>query len=89
VVTEIQAAAQNSVQKVNTEITNMRERPAARQLTEGAIPDQVLSVTDVDVENSSRSISGLPTSAGNNHVGKGNVNNRTTSRWQRYFTTKC
>ena len=52
----------------------MREQLAARQLTEGAIPDQVLSATDVDVENSSHSILGLAASAGNNHVGKSNVN---------------
>ena len=57
----------------------MREQLAARQLTEGAIPDQVLSATDVDVENSSHSILGLAASAGNNHVGKSNVNNCTTS----------
>jgi hypothetical protein len=46
----------------------LQEQLAARQLTEGAIPNQVLPVTDVDVENSSQSISGLATSAGNNHI---------------------
>jgi hypothetical protein len=55
------------------------EQPAARQLTEGAIPSQVLPVTDVDVENSSQSISGLATNAGNNRMGKSNINNCTTS----------
>ena len=69
-VTEIQAAAQNSIQKVNTEITYMREQLAARQLTEDAVPNQVLPVTDIYVENSSQSISGLVTSAGNNHMAK-------------------
>ena len=63
---------------MKTEITYLREQLAARQLTESAIPDQVLPVTDVDVENS-QSISGLATSAGNNHMGKDNVNNCTTS----------
>jgi hypothetical protein len=78
-VTEIQVAVQNSIQKVNTEITYLQEQLAARQLTEGATHNQVLPVMDVDVENSSQSISGLATSAGNNHMGKGNVNNCTTS----------
>jgi len=55
------------------------EQHAARQLTEGAIPNQVLPVTAVDVENSSQSISGLATSAGNNHTGEGNTNNCTMS----------
>jgi hypothetical protein len=36
-------------------------------------------VTDVDVDNSSQSISGLATSAGNNHMGKCNINNCTAS----------
>jgi hypothetical protein len=78
-VTEIQVAVQNSIQKVNTEITYLWEQLAARWLNEGEIPNQVLPVTDVDVENSSQSISGLATSAGNNHMGKGNANNCTTS----------
>ena len=74
-VTEIQAAAQNGIQKVNTEITYLREQLAARHLTEGAIHRQVLPVTDVDLGNSSQSISGLATSADNNHMGKCNINN--------------
>jgi len=53
-VTEVQAAAQNSIQKLNTEITYLREQLAARQLTDSAIPSQVLPVTAVDVENSSQ-----------------------------------
>ena len=52
-VTEVHAVAQNSIQKVNTEITYLREQLAARQLTDSAIPSQVLPVTTVDVENSS------------------------------------
>jgi hypothetical protein len=36
-------------------------------------------VTDVDVEFSSQSISGLGTSTGNSHMGKCNVNNCTAS----------
>jgi hypothetical protein len=78
-VSEIQVAAQNSIQKVNTEITHLREQLAARQLTEGATQNQVLPVTAVDVENSSQSILGLATGAGNNHMGKGNVNNCSAS----------
>jgi len=78
-VTEIQAAAQNGIQKENTEITYLREQLAARQLTEGAIPNQVLPVTDVNVENSSQVNSGVATRAGNNHMGKSNINNCTAS----------
>jgi len=74
-VTEIHAAAQNSIEKVNTEITCLREQLAARQLTEGAIHNQALPVTAVNVENGSQSISGLATSAGSDHMGKSNVNN--------------
>ena len=69
-VTEIQAAAQKSIEKVNTEITCLREQLAARQLTEGAIPNQALPVTAVNVENSSQSISGLAAIAGSDHMGK-------------------
>jgi hypothetical protein len=57
----------------------LREKLAARQLTEGALHNQVLPVMDVDVENRSKSISELVTSAGNKHMNKGNVNNCTTS----------
>jgi len=78
-VTEVQAAAQNSIQKLNTEITYLREQLAARQLTASAIPIQVLPVTAVDVENSSQSISELAASAGNYHMGNFNANNCTTS----------
>jgi hypothetical protein len=73
-VTEIQAAARNNIQKVNTEITYLREQLAARQLTEGAIPNQALPVTDVDVEKS-----GLVTSASDNHMRKDSIVNCTTS----------
>jgi len=55
-VTEIQAALQNSIQKVNTEIKNLQERLTARQLTDSVITNQVLPVTVVDVENSNQSI---------------------------------
>ena len=78
-VTEIQAVAQNSIQKVNTEITCLWEQLTARQLTEGAIPSQVLPVTDVDVENSGQSISGLATNDRNKCMGKSNSNNCTAS----------
>ena len=63
-VTEVQTAAQNSIQKLNTEITYLRERLAARQLTGSAIPSQVLPVTAVDVENCSQLNSELATSVG-------------------------
>ena len=76
-VTEVQAAAQNSIKKVNKEITHLREQLAARQLTDSAIPSQVLPVTAVDVENISQSNSELETSAGNYHMGNFNVNNCT------------
>jgi len=46
-VTEVQAPAQNSFQKINTEITCLREQLAARQLTDSAILSQVLPVTAV------------------------------------------
>jgi len=71
--------AQNSIEKVNTEITCLREQLAARRLTESAIPNQALPVTAVNVESSSQSISGLATSAGSDHMGKGNVNDCTMS----------
>ena len=78
-VTEIQAAAHNRIQKVNTEITYLWEQLAEGHLTEDAIPTQLLPVTDVDVEISSQSNSGLATSASNNHMGKCNINNCTAS----------
>jgi len=37
-VTEVHAAAKNSVQKINTEITYLWEHLAARELTDSAIP---------------------------------------------------
>ena len=52
-VTEVQAVAQNSSQKVNTEITYWREQLAARQLTDSAIPGQVMPMMAVNVENCS------------------------------------
>ena len=90
-VTEIQAAAQNSIQKVNMEITYFREQLAARQLTDSAIPSQVLPVTAVDVENSSQSNLELAASADNYHMGNCNANNCATTVcvWQRYISTKC
>ena len=63
-ITEIQTAAQNSSQKVNTEIKNLQEQLPARQLTDSAIPNQGLPVMAGDVENSSQSISELANSAG-------------------------
>jgi hypothetical protein len=77
--TEIQVASQINIQKVNTEIKNLREQLSARELTNGVIPSRVLPVMAVDVENSSKSISELATSAGNYHMGNGNANNCTTS----------
>jgi hypothetical protein len=74
-VTEIEAAAQNSIQKVNTEIAYLRAQLASRQSTDSAIPSQVLPVTAVDVENSSQSFLELATSAGNYHMGNCNENN--------------
>jgi hypothetical protein len=57
----------------------LREQLAARQLTECAIPNQVLPVTEVDVDNISQSNSGLATSASDNHMRKWSVDNCTTS----------
>jgi len=74
-VAEVQAAALNSVQKLNTEITYLREQLAARQLIDSAIPSQVLPVTAVDVENSSQSNSELAASAGHHQMGNCNANN--------------
>jgi len=78
-VTEVKAAAQDSIQKLNTEITYLWEQLAARQLTESAIPSQVLPVTAVDVENSSQPNSELESSAGTYHVGNCNANNCSTN----------
>ena len=77
-VTEIETVAQNSIQTVNTEITYLRGQLAARQLTDSAIPSQVLPVTAVDVENSSQSNLEVAASAGNYHMGNCNVNNCST-----------
>jgi len=88
-VTEVQAAAQNSVQKVNTKITYLREQLAARQLTDSAIPSQVLPVTAVDVENSSQSNSGLAASAGNYHMGNRNANNCSTTVFGNATSQPC
>lgn len=74
-VTEIQAAAKNSVQKVNTEIKNLREQLAAGDVTDGAKPNQVLPVMAGDVENSIQSILDSANSAGNYHMDNGNANN--------------
>jgi hypothetical protein len=78
-VTEIQTAAQKSIQKVNIEIKNLREQLPARQLTDSAIPSQVLPLMPGDVENSIQSFSELVNSAGNYHMGNGDANNYTTS----------
>jgi len=74
-VTEIQAAAKNSIQKVNTEIKNLREQLAAREVTDGAIPNQVLPVMVGDIENSIQSILDSANNAGNYHVDNGDANN--------------
>jgi len=78
-VTEVQTAALNSVQKVNTEITYLREQLAARQLTDSAIASQVLPVTAAHVENSSQSNSELAAIAGPHHMGNFNANNCSTT----------
>jgi len=78
-VTEVQAAAQNSIQKVNTEITYLWEQRAVRQVTDSAIPSQVLPVTAVDVENSSQSNPELANSAGNYDMDNCNANNCSTT----------
>ena len=74
-VTEVQVAAQNSIQKINTKITYFREQLASRQLTDSAIPSQALPVMAVDVDNSGQSNTELAASAGNYHMGNCNVNN--------------
>jgi gas vesicle protein len=51
-VAEIQTAAQNNIQKVNTEIKNLQERLSARQLIDNTIINQTLPVMAGDVENS-------------------------------------
>ena len=53
--TEIEAAAQNSIQKLNAEITYLRGQIATRQVTGSAMPSQALPVAAVDVEISSQS----------------------------------
>ena len=67
-VTEVQAAVQNSVQKVNTEITYLHEQLAARQSTDCAIPSKELPVMAVGVESSSQLNSELAAIAGNYHM---------------------
>jgi hypothetical protein len=74
--TEIQAAAQNSIQKVKKS-KNLHEQLAATHVTDSGIPNWVLPVMAIDVENSSQSISELLTSAGHYH--NGNANNCTMS----------
>jgi len=91
-VTEIQTAAQNNIQKVNTEIKNLQERLPARQLADSTITNQVLPVMAGDVENSIQSISEIANSAGNYHMGHGNANTcsyTTSACGQSYITTKC
>ena len=88
-VTEVQTATQNSVQKLDTEITYLREQLAARQSTDSAIHSQVLPVMAVDVENSRQLNSELAASAGNYYMGNCNVNNITATVLQRYITDKC
>ena len=78
-VTEIQAAAQNSMQKVNTEFAYLREELADRQSADSVIPSQILPATAAEVGNSSRSLSELAASAGNYHMGDCNVSNCNTT----------
>ena len=74
-VTKIQAAAKNSIQKVNIEIKSLREQLAAIEVTDGTIPNEVLPVMAGDVENSIQSILDSANSAGNYHMASGNANN--------------
>jgi hypothetical protein len=74
-VTDIQAAAKNSIQKVNTEIKNLREQLVARQVTDSVIPKHVLPVMAGGIENSIQSILESANSAGNYHIDNGNANN--------------
>ena len=74
-VTEIEATAQNSIQKLNAEITYLRGQIATRQVTGSAMPSQALPVVAVDVEISSQSDLEVAASAGNYHMGNCNVNN--------------
>jgi len=78
-VSENQAAAQRSVQEVNTKITYLQEQLAARQSTDSAIPSDVLPVMAVGVENSSQLNSELAAGAAKYHMGNCNVNNCSTT----------
>ena len=78
-VTEIQAEARHKIQKANAETAYLREQLQARQPTEFAMPNQPLPVTDTEIELNSLPVSGLVTSAGNYHMGKGDYNSGTTS----------
>jgi predicted nucleic acid-binding Zn-ribbon protein len=51
-VIESQAASQNSIREVNTEIKRLREQLAARQATDSVISNQVLPATEVNLGNS-------------------------------------
>jgi gas vesicle protein len=74
-VTEIEAAAQNSIQKLNAEITYLRGQIATRQVTDSVMPSQALPVAAVDVQISSQSDLEVAAGAGNYHMGNCNVNN--------------
>jgi len=77
-VTEVQAASQNSIRQVNTELKKVQEQLATRQLTD-AIPDQVLPVTNVSLGNNNQANAELANSASNYHMGNDSDNNCTTS----------
>ena len=78
-VTEIQAAAQNGVQNVNTELKNLREQLAVRQLTGSAIPSQVLSAMGWRCRKYYPIHLRVRKSAGNHYMGNDRVSNCTSS----------
>lgn len=66
--------AHSSIQKVNAEIAQLREQLAVRQPAEGGSPNQVIPITDVEVESNNQPSTGLATNTGNYHVSKDDVN---------------
>ena len=77
-VTEMQTAAQSSIQKVTTEIACLREQLAAKQSADSVRPSQVRPVTVGNLANSSQSFSELAASAGNYHMSNCNASNCNT-----------
>jgi len=78
-VTEIEAAAQNSIQKPNAEITYLWGQIASRQVMGSAMPSQALPVAAVDVEISSQLDFEVAAGVGNYHMGNCNANNCSTT----------